>query len=544
VPDEPSWPTVDDDVDEVVDQEPSTVQVTRPRTPQPPPVRARPADPPTMRIPITRLGPEPVAVERVPEPEDHADLQRVEPDEPGRRRRKPLLLVGSLIAVVALAAAAIFAAGTHGWFTTTPTAITQAPPEPASVTPVVRAVGEDAPVPSAQGVKAALAGPAANGLLGTLTGAVVDPATGTVLWQQADTTPLTPASTLKILTSAAALLALEHTDQLSTKVVAGPQPGTVVLVGGGDPTLSSLPAGTNTVYPGAATLDDLVAQVKANSGGTPVTQVIFDVSRYSGDVMAPGWEPSDVQLGSIAPIVPVMMDGGRQKQTDPDSPRTGSPAQAVAGEFARRLGVSAVSQGSAPANGKVLGEVKSAPVEQLVDNLLQISDNVLAEAMARQIAEVSGGEASFAGGVKAVRDVLTKNGFDLTGAELADGSGLSTADKIPARLLAQILSVAAKPDSSDPRTAKLRPLLTGIPVAGGSGTLAARYGNGPSAAGKGWVRAKTGTLTNVNSLAGVVVDRAGRVLVFAFMSNSPQNMDAVREALDTLATTLRGCGCS
>ena len=96
----------------------------------------------------------------------------------------------------------------------------------------------------------------------------------------------------------------------------------------------------------------------------------------------------------------------------------------------------------------------------------------------------------------------------------------------------------------DARTAKLRPLLTALPVAGGSGTLAGRYG-GTAAPGKGWVRAKTGTLTGVNALAGMVVDVDGRVLVFSFMSASTRNPETeVRPALDVMAAALRGCGCS
>ncbi|MET1075805.1 MAG: D-alanyl-D-alanine carboxypeptidase, partial [Umezawaea sp.] len=142
----------------------------------------------------------------------------------------------------------------------------------------------------------------------------------------------------------------------------------------------------------------------------------------------------------------------------------------------------------------------------------------------------------------AVRDVLTKNQFDVGGTTVVDASGMSPQNKIPAKLLGQIIEVAAKPDAGDPRTAKLRPLLTALPVAGGSGTLAGRYQTAASG-GKGWVRAKTGTLTGVNSLAGAVVDTDGRLLVFAFMSNSPGGTDEVRQALDVLAATLRGCGC-
>ena len=122
------------------------------------------------------------------------------------------------------------------------------------------------------------------------------------------------------------------------------------------------------------------------------------------------------------------------------------------------------------------------------------------------------------------------------------GSGLSPNDKVPTKLLADVLAAAAKPDASDPKTAKLRPLLTALPVAGGSGTLAGRYEQW-GADGRGWVRAKTGTLTSVNSLAGVVVAADGRLLVFAFISLSGENFQLVRGALDQLAAALRTCGC-
>jgi D-alanyl-D-alanine carboxypeptidase/D-alanyl-D-alanine-endopeptidase (penicillin-binding protein 4) len=95
--------------------------------------------------------------------------------------------------------------------------------------------------------------------------------------------------------------------------------------------------------------------------------------------------------------------------------------------------------------------------------------------------------------------------------------------------------------------AKLRPLLLGLPIAGspvGDGTLSGRYQTSPSSAGKGWVRAKTGTLTEqgVFALAGVVLDVDGRVLVFALVSNQAPSTLAP-SVLDTMAAALRGCGC-
>ncbi|RKT71209.1 D-alanyl-D-alanine carboxypeptidase/D-alanyl-D-alanine endopeptidase [Saccharothrix variisporea] len=595
MPDEPSWPTVDDD--EAV-HEPPTVQVRRPgpgdsptmRIPVPPPappasertaIVPKPVPPPAgdqapreprNGRPVTRVeqpatpprGPEATRSREAaadaawsrweaaaddddspakdkPEPaaaEEHAKPERVGTAEEPERRKRPLALVGALVAVLVLVAGGV-TSWQLGWFDTAPVPTTAAPQPPAPVSLAVKGIGTEGPVPSASGVAAALRGPAGNPDLGTLTGTVVDPGTGQALWKQGDTTPLTPASTVKILVAAASLLALDHTSQLSTKVVQGTQPGTVVLVGGGDPTLSSFPADRSTVYPGAATLDDLASQVTANG---PVTQVLYDTSRYQGDGMAPGWDPGDVPGGYVSPIGPLMLDGGRQDPTAYDTPRTGTPAATTAQALASRVGAASTAPGTAPAGAKVLGEVKSAPVDQLVENLMQISDNVLAETMAREVAIAKGLPPTFEGAVQAVRAVLTENGFDLTGAEVVDASGLSKNDKVPARLLTDVLAAAAKPDASDPKTAKLRPLLTALPVAGGSGTLAGRYGE---LAGKGWVRAKTGTLTSVNSLAGVVVDNDGRVLVFAFMSISGEDpRTKVRPGLDALATALRGCGCT
>ncbi|WP_191302491.1 D-alanyl-D-alanine carboxypeptidase/D-alanyl-D-alanine endopeptidase [Lentzea cavernae] len=498
-------------------QESPRQEAPRPEQPRPvPPPRQEPRD-----LPVTGYD---------EEPED-----RLTTDEP-KKSRKPLVVVLSLLVVAALAGATVYAVNEFGG---TKAIETRPPAPPAVVQPLVKAATAGGPAPTPAGVQQALAGPSGNGALGTLTGSVIDPASGAALWQRGDTTPATPASSLKILTAAAALLSLEKTDQLSTKVVQGAEPGTVVIVGGGDPTISGAPG--RSVYPGAATLDDLAGQVKAKG---PVTKVQFDLSRYTGEALGPQWESVDIAGGSVAPIVPFMLDGGRIDQTNVNGARTGSPAQAAADAFAQRVGASAATAGAAPQGAQVLGEIKSAPIEQLVDNMMQISDNVLTEAIAREIAIKTGNEASFAGGVKAVRDVLTKNGFDLTSATFVDGSGLSATNKIPAKLLTDVLTAAAKPTLDDPRTAKLRPLLTALPVAGGSGTLAGRY-TGTAAPGKGWVRAKTGTLTGVNALAGVVVDVDGRVLVFSFMSASPRNPETeVRPALDVMAAALRGCGCS
>lgn len=431
-------------------------------------------------------------------------------------------------------------------------AVTVPPPAPVVPHPALRPAAVEGPAPTRTGIGAVLTPLITAGGLGTLSGQVLDPATGTVLWQRDPGAALVPGSTAKLLTASAALLALNHQARLHTTVLAGAEPGTVVLVGGGDPTLSAAGPGTATGYPGAARLEDLVGQVRAAAPG-PVRHVLVDVGRYAGDALAPGWFPADVIGGYIAPIEPVMLDGGREDPTQEISPRAAKPATAAAAELARRLGADpdTVSIGSAPPGAAVLGEVSSPPVQDLVATALQRSDNVLAEALAREVARAIGAPASFSGASQAVLTVLGSHGFDVSGATLVDGSGLSVSDAVPATLLTELLGAAAAPDepphkstadeAHQQRTAALRPLLVGLPVAGGSGTLADRY-HGPSAGGRGWVRAKTGTLTGVNSLAGIVLDAEGRVLVFALLSNGP-NPASVRPRLDALATGLRSCGC-
>jgi D-alanyl-D-alanine carboxypeptidase/D-alanyl-D-alanine-endopeptidase (penicillin-binding protein 4) len=382
-------------------------------------------------------------------------------------------------------------------------------------------------------------------VLGELSGQVADPATGVPLWARHEGRQLVPGSTAKLVTAAATLLALDHDSRLETVVVAGDAPGTVVLVGGGDPTLSALPAGQESVYPGAPRLDDLVAQVRAAVPATPVRQVLVDVDRYAGDALGPGWLPVDVPNGFVAPIVPVMLDGGRAVPTEQNAPRTNTPALAAAAELARRLGAdpAGVAAGKAPPDAKVLGVVRSAPVRELVGTVLSLSDNVLAEALARQVAIATGAVPSFAGAIGAMRQVLSENGIDIGGLHTVDGSGLSSQNRVTAAGLTALLVAAATPGTADDRGSRLRPLVGALPVAGGSGTLVERFLTGPTAAGRGYVRAKTGTLEGVNSLAGIVVDADGRLLVFAFLSNGSSPSSEVRPALDAIATALRSCGC-
>ncbi len=346
-------------------------------------------------------------------------------------------------------------------------------PPPAQ--PELRALAAGTPRPTAAGVAAALDADG-DAMPGRFTGIVLDAAGGDPLWDRTADRALVPGSTGKLLTSAAALLALPPTDTLDTRVVAGPEPGTVVLVGGGDPTLTALPADRYGVYPDAPRLSDLAAQVQ-KAAKVPITKVVVDTGRYRGPTMAEGWVAADVPGGYVAPIEALMVDGGRIDATLQDGPRVVNPAETAGRAFAGMLGVdqAAVVLGSAAPNAQLLGSVSSAPLTDLVEHLLRSSDNVLAEVLAREVAIARGGEPSFSGGAQQVLATLGQAGLDPAGAEMFDGSGLSTSDRIPARLLGAVLVAAAEPARGPRDVEPLRPIASGLPVAGGDGTLDDRF---------------------------------------------------------------------
>jgi len=173
--------------------------------------------------------------------------------------------------------------------------------------------------------------------------------------------------------------------------------------------------------------------------------------------------------------------------------------------------------------------------------MLRESNNVIAENLARQVALRTGRPASFAGAAAAVTATAARLGVG-SGIHLVDGSGLSPLDRISPLALARLVRLAG-----DGRQAALRAAVTGMPVAGFSGTLArgqSVFGNfGPAALGT--VQAKTGNLTQVVSLAGIVSDASGRLLAFAFMADRlpPGQLTHAAGVIDAMATKLAGCGC-
>jgi D-alanyl-D-alanine carboxypeptidase/D-alanyl-D-alanine-endopeptidase (penicillin-binding protein 4) len=415
---------------------------------------------------------------------------------------------------------------------------------PADVLP---GVGEDAPVPAGSRLDALLRPLLTQPALGgSVSMDVVDVLTGEHLTRLGETTPRTPASTLKLLTASAALTALDPETTLPTRAVRGAAPDDVVLVGGGDILLAAGKGDPGAVngHAGLADLARATAASLADAGVRRVT-VHVDDSLFTGPATSPRWRGTDVGAGFVAPVHPVAVDAGRTR-SGKYAPRTGDPAQAAGDAFAEALRAAGVdvrgevSRAAAPrgGDGDVLGEVRSAAVGDLVEYALTESDNTVSEVLGRLVALEAGQPASFAGAGPAIVSAVGSLGVPVGGAVLSDASGLGDGSRVAPVTLTAILATAASPDHPD-----LRPVLTGLPVAGVSGTLLDRFDLRDQRPAAGVVRAKTGSLSGVSSLAGTVVDADGRLLAFAVLADRVAATEPARRALDRLATTLAECGC-
>ncbi len=374
--------------------------------------------------------------------------------------------------------------------------------------------------------------------LGTLAASVVNASTGETLFDRAATTPSTPANVNQLLAAANAIKILGAGTQLSTRVMDGSSEGTIVLVGGGDPTLATT---SSTVYDGAPLISDLataaMAAYTAKHPGKPVTNIVLDTSLWNAaDNWDASWPSSERANGYMPYIVPLMVDGDRDDPSDPESARGEDPVSRAAQAFAAAAGLKNItfSSGSAT-SATVLAEVKSQPISTLVGQMLLNGDNALAEMLTRVASKTAGFGGSSASIGQMIPLTMKDLGLDATGLISKDGSGESPNNSVPPALVSQLLvKVVANSDG-------LGAIYAGMAVAGQSGNLYDRFtGNNAVAAGK--VAGVTGWITNARSLAGVINAPDGTQLAFAFYGLGDAISTDTKEALDTLATAAYTCG--
>lgn len=352
---------------------------------------------------------------------------------------------------------------------------------------------------------------------------------------------VTPASTTKLLTATAALQSLDPQQRFETTVRR--QGGTLVLVGGGDPLLQGRPDADASYPAERADLRTLARQVARRLGQVQQSRrfrLRYDTSLFRGPEVSPQWRADYIPDDVVSPISSLMADQGRVP--DGFGAREDDPALAAARVFADHLQAAGVrtgrpTPGTAPDGAPMVGAVSSPPLEAIVQHVLETSDNEVAEVLLRQVALARGLPGSFVGGVRAVRDVLGELGVPLRGATWYDGSGLSRRTRLAPTTLIEVLATAI----DEPR---LAPVVWGLPVAGFTGSLSERFAL-RSESGLGRVRAKTGTLTGVSGMAGVIRSRDGAVMLYAAVADRVGERHTLwaRDRLDRISAALAGCRC-
>jgi D-alanyl-D-alanine carboxypeptidase/D-alanyl-D-alanine-endopeptidase (penicillin-binding protein 4) len=335
----------------------------------------------------------------------------------------------------------------------------------------------------------------------------------------------------------AAIAALEHLGpeyRIPTKVVEGPTEDSVVLVAGGDVTLTLDGEGYYTDYADGASLTELAEAVLEARGGEAPATVYLDTSVFTDNPKAEG-VPADDLIDMTGPMAPIMVDGGRIENTENYTEHYPDPAIVAAQQFAELVGAAVeVPAATAEAGAAELAVVYSAPMAALVDAFILTSDNLLADAVALQTALVVEGQMTWAAMSTVHLATLESFGVANTGLVFYDGAGLSPINRMTASAFTQLLLGAASSKSAT--------VFASLPVAGYSGTLDDRFGTAVD--GKGVVRAKTGTLSGVSSLTGTLTTVDGRQLVFSLISNgATTGKEAVESAMDEIATAVAVCGC-
>ncbi len=366
---------------------------------------------------------------------------------------------------------------------------------------------------------------------------VVEADTGRHLLRRAAHRPGETASVMKTITCAVALSTLGPGRRIETRVLRGSVGGEIVLVGGGDVTLSRVPGDGPTYYARPARLEELARRTLEALDGVAPTRIVLDDSLFAGGEWPDDeWLEEDRDPGGYIPrMSSLQTDGDREDPAADDSPRSVDPTGRVGAAFAAFLGGDPeVVRGTAKAGAQLLALVASAPVEALVTETLRTSDNALAEMLARLSAQAAGYTPDFTGLADALRAELAGFGVPVDGMKLIDGSGIAAGIRVSAASITDLL-----------RRARLREGTLGmlddrLTRSGLTGTLSASRFTGENAVIGDAVRAKTGFIETVHSLAGIVRTLHGRDLVFAVfaMGEGMEPDDPARIAVDDLVTKL------
>jgi serine-type D-Ala-D-Ala carboxypeptidase/endopeptidase (penicillin-binding protein 4) len=433
------------------------------------------------------------------------------------RRRLGIIIGAGALVFVLLAVGAVFAgiAAGHNTAATTPLPASSAA---GRIVPGDQVVATAIPTCSIDAL-------ATKSSLMTFSGSVVQTSNGNVLYANNDTDAAQPGGILKVLTGAAAISALGPSTRITTKVVDDPQnPGTIVLVGGGDPTLSRSTSGS--IYAGAPTLASLAAKTltafNAAHPGQSITNLVLDSSL---------WDPTDNwnasvstslrSQGKLSETTALQVDGDRANPKLEISPRSNDPVTAAGTAFVQALGLNpsdvTITTGDAENGAPTLGAVQSQPVSVLVKQMLTLGDDTLAENLARLVSvkeKLGGGSSSIQ---QAITTALGKYGLDTSGLTIVDGSGESDETQIPPLFLSQFMALVSMKNNG------LQYVAAGFLSSDG-------------------VYEKTGSLPTAYTISGYLTAKDGTGEAFTFYAVGQGVSPNAKNVLASLAQAVDKCG--
>ncbi|VXD17781.1 D-alanyl-D-alanine carboxypeptidase/D-alanyl-D-alanine endopeptidase [Planktothrix paucivesiculata] len=399
-----------------------------------------------------------------------------------------------------------------------------------------------------------------------------------------------PASTAKLLTTAAALQKLGANFKIRTSVYGDAQ-GNIYIVGRGDPSLTE------------TQLKDLAQQLKKR-GINQINQLIAVDGYFTGSPIHPTWQWEDVQAGYGAPINSLILNQNSLdlkltpqavgqplkvtwvrpeqstgwtienqtktvKENEPEFVRigrdfsqpiirisgqlrvNGEPEQVYAAvieptnnfiqQFQKILLNSGIKvlETSIASNfahpQEELAFVESPPLSELIKTTNLESNNVFAESLLRTLGAQNSRVDSVESGLKEIKLILNQLGINPNAYQLFDGSGLSRNNLVTPLVLVQTLRIMA--------TSPIAELYqNSLPIGGVSGTLKRRFTDNSAT---GIVQAKTGTMTGVTSLSGYISPPDYQPLVFSITINQTNlSTQELRQAVDEivlLLTQLKSC---
>ena len=374
------------------------------------------------------------------------------------------------------------------------------------------------------------------------------PTTGIAIWDSTahrsifrlhERTELKPASNMKLTTSAAALADLGVTARLSTRVyrtgvLSGDKlTGSLWLVGGGDPSLSTDIFARRAFGGAGGHLSDLAAAVRAAGIRRVTGRVNGDATMFDSKRTGPYWKPS--YWRDCPPISALSVNKSLISYFGPES--YAHPALHAATAFRGALSVRGVKvghdprTGPLPAGATLVATEPSPRISRLVLLMNRPSDNYFAEVLNKRVAVAVGMAGTMANGRHETRRYLNSLGVNMRGAKLYDGSGLSPRDSLSAHQILALLNKVSTQSYGNTLRASL-------PLAGVNGTLSNRMRSGPAHRN---AQAKTGTLDDASALSGYVHSRNGHRIVFSILVNHRRlNILAAHKLQDRIVQALAG----